>query len=312
MKILCLTNWENSWINYWTKYIESRGHEILWGIGNKCAYSDIRDLYQWADAILSHWAVGWPNVITRLKLTKPLFVIHRSFECFNDTQFGMQIKDIDWSYVSRLFMLNESHYELFKKQVPGVQPTFIKNGIDIDEWPFVHRGEESAHNLAWIANINHKKGEMLAAHAVAEIQTIDSLVQLHHIGKIDSTRISLYLENIAPYLKFIWYSEGHQNKHGFVSDFLKDKKYIFSSSLVEGHPMNILEAMATGCKPLIHRYPGVEHQFPEKYIWSSFADLLRMYREPCDPHEYRSFIAKRYDYRITYKPIIDAIEQWVK
>jgi len=303
MKILCASNWNNTWIPYWTKYLESRGHKVKWLIGRK---EDFEIDYDWCDVILCMWAVGWANILS--KFNKPLFIIHRSYEVFNDVRGSVQ--DINWNNVKRLFMLNESHYELFKKQVSYIQPTFIKNGIDLDEWTLFKR--EHNHNIAWIANIDHKKGEMLAAHAIAELQKIDPLVQLYHIGKIQSNRIELYLNNIAPYMKSTWYSEGYRNSHKFVLDFLKNKKYIFSSSLVEGHPMNILEAMATGCKPLIHRYPGVEYQFPEKYIWTTFDDLKRIYQEPYKPEEYRQFIVNNYDYRKVYEPVARAIEEYKK
>jgi len=121
----------------------------------------------------------------------------------------------------------------------------------------------------------------------------------------------MYLQNIAPYLKTAWVSYGHVNKKSYVRAFLANQKYILCSSLVEGHPMNILEAMATGCKPLIHRYPGVEHQFPENYIWNNFKDLKRLYQEESTPEKYREFVLINYDYRRTYKPVIDAIEEYV-
>jgi hypothetical protein len=36
-----------------------------------------------------------------------------------------------------------------------------------------------------------------------------------------------------------------------------------STSLSEGNPNNVIEAMAKGIKPVVHAWPGAEDQFPE-------------------------------------------------
>lgn len=310
MKILCASLWSNSWIPYWTKFIEDRGHEVKWVIDSKCTYEKSKDLVDWCDAILCHWAVGWSIMFSKMGVDKPVYVIHRSFEVFEDTKAIGKVQDNKWDNITELFMLNESHFPLFNTKVKNVQPIFVKNGIDLSYWKLIKRKKEN-HNVAWIANINHKKGEMLAIHAISMIQKIDNLVRLQHLGNIDSIRIHMYMQNIAPYLKSSWYSYGWVSAHDAVKRFLADKRYILCSSLVEGHPLSILEGMATGCQPLIHRYPGVQHQFPEKWIWNTFDDLLSLYQEDYKPEEYRQYIIDNYDYRKTYEPILKVIEDGV-
>jgi len=314
MKILCLSLWRNSWIPYWEKFLNDRGHEVRWHVGEKIKFADVKENVGWADAVLCHWATGWAIELSNIGINKPLFVIHRSYEAFMDVSLSVYdyVNKNKWENVTRLFMLNEAHYPVFKKACPECKlvPVFIKNGVDLSFFPLIDRGVESAHNIAWIANLNHKKGEMLAAHAVAQIAAYDRLVQLHHLGKSCSTRIALYLDNILPHLGTTWESSGWLNGHQHVRDFLKDKKYILSCSLVEGHPMNVIEAMATGCKPLIHRYPGIEYQFPEEFVWTTFDDLENRYLEKSDPARYRAFIGENYDYRKCYVPVAQAIEEY--
>ncbi len=311
MKILCASLWENSWIPYWTKFFRSYGHEVEWLVGTEITKEKAEDKYNWADVVLSMWACGWAVLFSKWN-KKPLFVIHRSFEIFEDTNVRVSVKDIEWQNVAQLFMLNETHYPLFAEKIGNVNPIFIKNGIDLDYFPTVEKRADAKHRIAWICNLNHKKGGIIALQAIAELRKIDKLVTLNHIGRLYSKRIQLYLKCTMPYLNAVWKNYGYNNSHAFVKNFLKTCRFILSTSIVEGHPMNILEAMAMGCKPLIHRYPGVEYQFPESYVWTTFCDLRRLYVEDYKPEEYRQFIADNYDYRKTYLPVLRAIEDYGK
>ena len=256
------------------------------------------------------WACGLAVDFSNMN-EKPLFVIHRSFEVFEDTAYYAQVQNINWENVKQLFMLNESHYPLFEKKVKNVNPIFIKNGIDLDYFPTIEKRSDAKHRVGWICNLNHKKGGINAVHAMFELKKLDPLITFNHVGKIDSKRIYLYINNIMPYQNLIWKNYGYNNSHAFVKNFLKTCRYIFSSSIVEGNPLNILEGMAMGCKPLIHRYPGVEYQFPESYIWTTFDDLRKLYVSDYKPQEYREFVADNYDYRQNYLPVLKVMEDAV-
>ena len=125
MKILCTSLWKNSWIGYWTKYIESRGHEVKWHVGTSYSYNAIKGKVEWSDAVLNMWAAGWSHLLTQVGIGKPIYVIARSFEIFEDTKCG-GISQVVWENVRQLFMLNESHYPIFKEKVPTIKPIFIK------------------------------------------------------------------------------------------------------------------------------------------------------------------------------------------
>jgi len=307
MRILCTSLFKNSWIPYWSKFLKDRGHTVKWLIGhNEKHEADLVKEGKKFGAILCMWGSKWAKAFIDAGYDN-VFVICRSFEMFKDAQvFG--VEKVNLGKAHKVFMLNEAHYEYLKENHPKVRPVFIKNGIDLDEWPLVERDNDAGHKVGWICNLNYKKGAILAPNVIAELSKIDKLLQVYHIGAINSRRAYCYIQNIMPYLHTRFFNDGYENSHDFVKKFLKDKRYILSCSMVEGHPMNILEAAATGCQPLIHRYPGAEHQWPENWIWSSFDELREMYQRDYNSQEYRDYIVKNYDYRETYKPVAEAIE----
>jgi glycosyltransferase involved in cell wall biosynthesis len=54
--------------------------------------------------------------------------------------------------------------------------------------------------------------------------------------------------------------------------------YCLSTSLSEGNPNNVIEAMAKGIKPVVHRWPGSEDQFPG-HLFDTVQDAVRMITE---------------------------------
>lgn len=305
-----MSPWNNTWVPYWTRYIESRGHEVKWLISQHIKVKDTKEFVSWADKILCHWADKYAIVLTDPSInTKPLYVILRSYEIFSADGWA-DLGLIRWDNIKQLFMLNEAHLHPFHCRVNGVNPIFIKNGIDVDEW--IPQGEKNPHKIAWICNLNEKKGVELVVQAIHELNKVNNVV-LEHIGQNQDIRRWYYLEQVMPRLNTRWYNSGYKNSHDFVKEFLKDKGFIISTSIAEGNPMNIIEAMASGVIPLVHTWPGSEHQFPKECLWTTFDDLREIYRKLSNDADasdrMREFAVKKYDYRVTYKPVVDVIER---
>lgn len=307
MKITCVTPWNNSWIPYWTKYIESRGHEVQWHVGKNLSPS--LEKFEWCDAILCHWADKFCIALSEAN-TRPLYVILRSYEIFN---FGgwADLPRIKWDNVKQLFMLNEAHFHMFKRRVKDVQPIFIKNGVDLDEWSpnGVLRNRDK---IAFIANINEKKGIELVVQAIHELRKINPNISLEHLGRNQDLRRCYYLNTVLPKLNGSWFNTAYEEGHGFVQAFLADKKFIISTSVAEGNPMNIIEAMAYGVIPLVHTWPGASLQFPKECLWANFDELRDIYKKLDEDDQassrMRLWAKEKYDYRKNFKPVIDAME----
>ena len=76
-----------------------------------------------------------------------------------------------------------------------------------------------------------------------------------------------------------------------VPKWLKKMDFILCTSVLEGHPVGIMESMACGLTPLIHTFYGAKGLYPEKYLWRSIDDLVEMVKAgPRPPEENRAFI----------------------
>ena len=85
---------------------------------------------------------------------------------------------------------------------------------------------------------------------------------------------------------------------GWVDDvarWLDDKHYIICTSVLEGHPVGLMEAMACGLKPVIHNYVGARGTYPDKYIWNTIDEFVKMVQDDdYDSSAYRREIEDRY------------------
>jgi glycosyltransferase involved in cell wall biosynthesis len=80
-----------------------------------------------------------------------------------------------------------------------------------------------------------------------------------------------------------------------VAGWLEDKHYLVSASIVEGHPVGILEGMARGLKPVIHTFPGCRDFFPPEYLWRTLDEFgERIVADPYRPEEYRDYVAAHF------------------
>jgi hypothetical protein len=70
---------------------------------------------------------------------------------------------------------------------------------------------------------------------------------------------------------------------------------ILSTSLNEGNPNCIIEAMAMGIKPVIHNWPGAKDQFPSDFIFNKIGEAIEMIQSGRhEPERYRQWVADNY------------------
>ena len=88
-----------------------------------------------------------------------------------------------------------------------------------------------------------------------------------------------------------------------VQGFLRDKSFALCTSVVEGHPNALLEAMAVGIKPIIHNFPGAKELFPPELVYNTPEEAIEILLGKYNAQEYRYYVEAHYDMNIVYKKI---------
>lgn len=279
MKVLLITPWENRWRDSLEKAFRNKGHHVRW------LSKDANDEFvKQADVVLSMWA-DW-NLINIIKVFDgPIFTYVRSYEIYEE-----MINHVNWDRVKGVFYCSQEVFDMtndrFKSQLKEKDQYVIPNWIDLNEWSFKNRVKGT--KIAMVGHIHPRKNFPMA------LQIIHSLpdgYSLHVIGQVHDNMSLFYLDKLCTL-------NGLKNRvfyHGVkkpeeVQDFLNDKSFILSTSIKEGNPMNILEAMACGLKPIVHNWPGAETQFPPQWRFTWVDEVKQIINGGYNPHEYRKFI----------------------
>lgn len=80
-----------------------------------------------------------------------------------------------------------------------------------------------------------------------------------------------------------------------VPEWFDDKSFLISTSVIESQQLSIMEAMATGIKPIIHNFYGASEIYPRKYLFNTIDECCDMVlSDDYNPWEYRKFIEDNY------------------
>ncbi|WP_241229945.1 glycosyltransferase [Thermosipho globiformans] len=235
----------------------------------------IQESFNWADIVWLEWANEMAIEITNKlpKMNKNIICRLHSYEALLDFP-----EKINWNNIDTLILVSDHiedilknyHSEIYSKHIKN-KITIIPNGVNLNRFKFSIK--KPGYDLAIVANINHKKAPEMWLQVIQLLKTIDERYTLHIAGKFQDIRYANYFNY------FIKDSglEKNVKLYGYINninEFLKNKNYILSTSIHEGHPYNILEAMARGIKPLIHNYSGSKKQWPNELIFNFIYEIV--------------------------------------
>lgn len=253
------------------------------------------ELISWADIVWLEWCLEpavWAtrNVDMRAQGKKVIVRLH-STEVI-DGRFPHQVR---WDAVDHLIFVSEDIHDELLKQMPRlsrrVQHSVIANGIDCDRFlPAAEGGDPR--RIAWVGDVAMKKNPMLALQILRRLVDIDPAYHLHVAGEVICARTARYLDHLVAAMGL----EQSISFYGRVADietWYRDKGVLLSTTLYESFGMNIGEAMASGCWPVVHDYPGAAKTWPAETLFATVDQAVARIRQ-ARPNAYRSFVAERY------------------
>ncbi len=226
---------------------------------------------QWCDLAWIEWCDQF--VIAASKLPKTCKIICRlhSYEVFTDLP-----RQVDWSKIDHLVLVNESVKELLAYNTQISTPTsVIYNGVDIDKFT-IPANKVRSKSICSIGYINYKKNPALLLYCFKAIHEWDPEFTFHIAGEHQDARIQVYWAHLLPKLGIPLQFDGWTHD---VPEYLRDKDYVISTSLFESFHYSIAEGMASGALPLIHDWFGADKLYPREFLFTTPADCLRLLRE---------------------------------
>jgi glycosyltransferase involved in cell wall biosynthesis len=252
----------------------------------------VAELMEWSDISWFEWCTDLTAFASQLpKVCKSIVRLHR-YEVFTGWPGKVMWENID----ALITVGNDYVKDRLLAVVGGIEKRTrmveIPNGINLAKFAFTER--QRGKNIAFVGNMNMKKNPAFLLHCFARLQTIDPEYRLYFAGRIQDGALEQYMRYMVRQLGLdgVVFFDGWQED---VSGWLADKHYIVCSSIVEGHPVGVLEGMARGLKPVIHNFPGSKKFFPAEFLFDTAAEFCeRIASGPYEVRRYREFVEARY------------------
>ena len=269
---------------------------------------DIFNAIDYGSIIWLEWANQTSIIATNYKGIKGKKVILRlhSYEIFSDMP-----SQINWSVVDRLIFVAPHIRDILNELNPGiiddVKTDIIYNGVDIDKIKSL--SPNAGYNIAIVALINYKKNPPMVLQIMKGLVDVDKRYMLHWAGAFQDSHYKIYLDYMIKELKL----ENNIKFYGWVDDmgsFWKGKNYLLSTSIHEGHPYNIMEAMIRGIKPVIHNFYGTKGLYSPNLLFNTVNEAVDKITENCyNSSSYRDLVIRK---KWTLKNQLSRIKQIIK
>jgi 2-polyprenyl-3-methyl-5-hydroxy-6-metoxy-1,4-benzoquinol methylase/glycosyltransferase involved in cell wall biosynthesis len=265
--------------------------EVRWFRGR--TPHEFEELLRWCDVAWMEWCTNQVVVASHMpKTCRTMVRLHR-FEAFCEWP-----EKVKWENIDALITVgNSAVLERLRQKVPGLEKRTrvveVPNGVNLERFSF--RSRPRGKNLACVGYISLHKNPMLLLQCFRTLHAVDHDYRLFFAGNFqDDGTLEAYLRTMVQEMGL----HGAVSFDGWQDDvagYLEDKHYLVTASIVEGHPVGVLEAMARGIRPVVHMFPGCRDFFPPEYLWSTVNEFCRrILEEPYRPEEYRDFVASRF------------------
>ena len=270
MKILILSpSWNLPWLDMLPKRLLQDGHDVY--------LREQPPEHMKYDVAVHMWGVG----TTPGDYAKRNIMFFRSYDFyFND------LKEVLWDKIDHVVNVNAWMYDELKRFVKH-KHSLVYNYIDHSKFKYADR--KHGNKIGMACHVHHKKNLPLALQILL---CLPKEYELHIAGEIQTPDIEPYIDCIAKEWKRKVYLYGHIPSEQ-MDLWWEDKDYCLSTSLREGNPNNVIEAMSKGIKPVVHAWPGAKEQFGDVFCSVEDAALDIMQGE-YDSAKYRSIAEDRF------------------
>jgi hypothetical protein len=266
------------------------------------ALATVHEVKEWgADAAWIEWLDSNAVHFSRV-LAIPMVVRMHRFEATTEWPAKM-----DWTS-TRLVVTSQHILERAERRCGRIglakwaRPVFIPSIVDFADFPLVEDRGAKELEVAVVGYRNGRKQPGLAYAAFAAICR-NWTARIRFIGTAQEPYWDDYLATTCRRVLIEPWTDD-------VASIWKTADVCLSASADEGCPYNVIEAMASGARPLVHYYVGAEAQFPKECLWRTPEGLGRS-ESPLDammrwePRAIRLWAESRYSIEANRAKVLD-------
>ena len=265
---------------------------------NGLSQDEMYQIMQWSDISWFEWANG--PIIHASNFPKVCKIVCRlhKYEVYSDTP-----KMINWSNVDHFILVSPVMLDVFKQfHFKDIEQTtdvrIIPNALDMER--FNYSDKERGYNIAYIARFHAAKNPSLMLQVMHALVKKDDRYKCYIAGGVQDVTEYQYFQYMVEQMgleKNVFYDGIIEN----IDQWLDDKHFVLSTSVIESQGVAIMEAMTKGLKPVIHNYFGnPEYYFGKEYIFNSVDEAVELFlQEDYEPKKYRELIKEKYDIKNT-------------
>lgn len=250
------------------------------------------EMMKWSDISWFEWCTDIAMMASRMpKVCKNIIRLHR-YEAYLHWP-----QQINWDNIDLLITVgNKWVKETLVKRVPDIESktliVTIANGVNLDKFGFINRSRGK--NIAFLSNLRMVKNPAFVLQCMQKLNYIDSEYRLFFAGSFQDQALEQYLRYMVDALglyNVVFFNGWQEN----VSEWLADKHYIVSTSIIESQGMGLLEGMACGLKPVIHNFPGASQIYPKEFLFNISEEFCeQILSNKYEPQRYRKFVEENY------------------
>ncbi len=236
------------------------------------------------EALHYHHDVVWYEFVTMEfaadthRLPKRAYTVVR---CHGFELFTPSMSQVNWDNVDRLITVSPEMCELLdrsRRTIDFPPAEILFNGVDLTMFT-QPENKVYGKKIGVIGWINYKKSPPLALQCIETIAKHG--YEMYFIGESQDLRYDLYLKQMRSEM-------GLDDKVHFlgkipwarVPNFCRNMDYLAHTAPFESFGQALMEGIACGMLPLIHRSMGIARRFGENMTWATiaeFEELMRTY-----------------------------------
>jgi glycosyltransferase involved in cell wall biosynthesis len=228
---------------------------------------DLRSIMQRNQICFFEWASELLVQATRLPKTCSIITRLHSFELFD------WAPKVNWDAVDRVILVSQAMQEMFCDRYPQQRnkTVVIYNGRSLEKFapPPEKRFAFNLGMLCYIAPIKRVYETVLMLYSLRQ-QGADA--RLFIAGRAEDPRYTAATYRLVQMLN-LQEAVIFEGQVGAPEHWLQKIDVYISNSFWEGQQVALLEAMASGCYCLAHRWAGADEMLPEENLFITEAQL---------------------------------------